>query len=956
MDEALLEFVAEAREGIESVDAKLVAFEQNPAEPELLAEVFRLVHSIKGASGFLGLMRLQAVSHAAENVLGAFRDDELEVAGDAVGAVLEAVDAVRGIIDALGSGRGEPDGDDRDLIDRLDAIFENRGEKPEAGDKPPEPEGTADRLTMLQRLGGEAALDCAVEMALPGIIGDPVHANSLAGRDLDEIRSRLLGSLAQAARDRRPPNWTDAVEGLGPAGADLLTGLLRRALLELGGEAAAIEVLLPNPCRTSEPAQAIDLDVGEAVASAMAPQPASGSTREAGGSDPAGQTIRVGVDTLENLMTTVSELVLIRNQLIQGLRDQPDSPFAAPLHRLNQVTSELQEGVMTTRMQPISGAWAKLPRLVRDLAVELGKKIELVLTGQDTELDRQVMELIKDPLNHMIRNAADHGLETPEVRRAAGKSETGRIHLSARHEGGAIIVEMSDDGRGLNVDRIKAKAVSNGLITAAQAAVMDDGEARHLIFAAGFSTADEVTTLSGRGVGMDVVRTNIEKIGGAIELDSTQGRGTQITIRIPLTLSIVSALIVECAGERFALPQSGIVELVSAQASDSGNRIELLNGAPVVRLRETLLPLVSLRDILSLQNSQEPRDACIVVAKVGGFTFGVVVDRVFDTEEIVVKPVATILRSLRVYSGATILGDGAVVMILEFKGMALEAGASHLLSRPDPASEIAIRDDAGVEALLVCRIAGGALRAARLAEVARIEELAADRVESVDGRSVVQYRGRLMPIYDAGGGVADPWTGPPRPLLVFNRSESSLGILVSEIVDIIDARAASDLPASEPGVGGSVIIDGQAAALVDLDHFWGALEGGPKSASAQPFGLAGGPAGAARLLVLDSSPFTQLLVRPLLTQAGYRVEVAPTAEEALSLHDRGEVFDLILTDTNVRNEGARQRVTALMRADRWRGTPLLGLGVQSLASGAVGDLQRDALLADVDGALEPRAA
>ncbi|RZJ97893.1 MAG: hybrid sensor histidine kinase/response regulator, partial [Brevundimonas sp.] len=660
------------------------------------------------------------------------------------------------------------------------------------------------------------------------------------------------------------------------------------------------------------------------------------------------QTIRVCIDTLETLMTTVSELVLIRNQLIQALRDQPDSPFAAPLHRLNQVTSELQEGVMTTRMQPISGAWAKLPRLVRDLAMDLGKRIDLTLTGQDTELDRQVMELIKDPLTHMIRNACDHGLEGPDERVSLGKPPGGRITLSARHEGGAILIEMSDDGRGLDVQRIKDKAVSNGLIAAAQAATMEDAEARQLIFAPGFSTAETVTTVSGRGVGMDVVRTNIEQIGGAIDLASTPGRGTRFTIRIPLTLSIVSALIVECAGERFALPQSGIVELVSLHSRDGARRVETLNGVPVMRLRDSLLPLVSLNEALRLDGADEVRDACIVVARVGGFQFGVRVDRVFDTEEIVVKPVASLLRSLRVYSGATILGDGAVVMILDFKGLALEAGAGALLNRSEETVAPAPEPSETTEPLLVLRAADGTLKAAPLARVSRIEELAPVQVEAVDGRTVSQYRGRLMPVLDAAGEPARMMGEGRLPLLVFASGDLHLGLLVQEIVDIVEAPVRSDLPAATPGVIGSVILDGQAAGLIDIDFYWRRVTGEPEPTTA------GGEAG--RLLVLDDSPFTQLMVRPLLMRAGYAVHVAATPEAALALHAQGRDFDLILADTSTRGDQARRTARALMQAERWRETPLLSLGVQSLATGGLSDFAGQDLLTDIGGAIEMRAA
>ena len=646
-------------------------------------------------------------------------------------------------------------------------------------------------------------------------------------------------------------------------------------------------------------------------------------------------------------MTVVSELVLIRNQLIQTLRLEPESPFAAPLNRLNQVTSELQEGVMTTRMQPISGAWAKLPRVVRDLANELGKKIELNLIGQETELDRQVLELIKDPLTHMIRNAADHGLETPEERRAAGKSETGRITLSARHEGGAIVIEVADDGRGLSATKIRAKAVASGAVTAAQAEAMSDADIRHFIFAAGFSTAAEVTAVSGRGVGMDVVRTNIEKIGGAIELATTEGAGTRFVIRIPLTLTIVSTLIVECCGERFAMPQSSVMELVSA--SDASSRqVEYVDGAAVLRLRDRLLPLISLQSLLKLEPERAtPGETCIVVAKVGAFSFGVIVDRVFDIEEIVVKPVATVLRHLKLYSGATILGDGSVILILDPMGMSVETGAGQAASSGGEAQAFAEPAPDDTAALLVFRACDGALKAAPLANVSRIEEIAAKELERVDGRCVIQYRGKLMPVVGSDGAEPRAWDGDGRrPLLVFTREDRAIGLLVDEVVDIVESSLASELEPAGPGAAGSLIIGGAATELIDTRYYWRLANGQTETAANDASPRAIPAASLKRVLVIDESPFTQMLLRPLLSQAGYDVTVANGPEAALALHGAGEMFSLIMTDTTQRGDAARRLTTSLAQADAWNKTPMLCLGahgvVEALAGGAEPDLLRGA--------------
>ncbi|MDP3370748.1 MAG: chemotaxis protein CheW, partial [Brevundimonas sp.] len=618
----------------------------------------------------------------------------------------------------------------------------------------------------------------------------------------------------------------------------------------------------------------------------------------------------------------------------------------------------------------ISGAWAKLPRLVRDLAQDLGKSIDLVMVGQDTELDRQVLELIKDPLTHMIRNAADHGLETPAERAAAGKSETGRITLQARHEGGAIVIEISDDGRGLPAEKLRAKAVAAGILTPLQAEQMSDLEARQLIFLPGLSTASEVTSVSGRGVGMDVVRTNIEKIGGAIELASIEGRGSCFTIRIPLTLTIVSALIVECCGERFAMPQSSLVELVSA-SDGSGRTIEYIDGVAVLRLRDRLLPLVSLQALLGLEPAGEPpAETCIIVARVGSFTFGVIVDRVFDTEEIVVKPVASVLRHLKLYSGATILGDGSVILILDLKGISVETGAGQGAAGVADGDDA---DDAGkrqaMSALLVFRAANDTLKAAPLANVSRIEEVAAGQIEWIDGRSVIQYRGRLMPIIGPDAAAANAWDGPDqRPLLVFTRDERSVGLLVNEIVDIVESVVETDMTAAGAGALGGLIIGGVATELIDVSYYWSRAfpdeDAGAGGAADRPAVTPTAPAaeageetisaaatGRRRLLLVDQSPFSQLLLRPLLAQAGYEVIVAEDPVAALGLYDAGEQFQLIMADTSS-PESARQLAVTLNRAAGWHKTPLLSLAIHNTMTTGGADGQAHSTLLDaVSGAL-----
>ncbi len=954
MDELVSDFIAETREGLETLDSELVRFEKNPGDPEVLGGVFRLIHTIKGTCGFLGLMRLQTVAHAAENVLGEFRDGSLAVTPAAVSAILDTVDLIRDLVDGLARTGLEPAGDDGELIGRLEGVLAGASADGAAPvmSAPTAVETSADPRPLIQRLGGEATLDAAVESALSRLHAWPAVNAAFLSVDPDRLQGELRDCLTTGASGSAAAvSLSATVRGLvgAPVEAVALAGLMDivglclaeldvddRSLADLAAvfaaetTAAPLVEIAPAPVESPTAPSPSSEAIAPVAAAPVSSRPKT-LTPDASDVELAGpaQTIRVSVDALEHLMTVASELVLIRNQLIQVLRLDPESPFAAPLNRLNQVTTELQEGVMTTRMQPISGAWAKLPRLVRDLAQDLGKSIELSMHGQETELDRQVLELIKDPLTHMIRNAADHGIETPADRLAAGKSEAGRITLQARHEGGAIVIEVMDDGRGLSATKLRAKGVSQGLITAAQAEAMSDSEARHLIFRPGFSTAPEITAVSGRGVGMDVVRTNIERIGGAIEMTSTEGAGTRFTIRIPLTLTIVSALIVECCGERFAMPQSCVIELVSA-SDGSGRVVEYVDDAAVLRLRDRLLPLVSLGTLLGLPaNVEVTGESCIVVAQVGSFTFGVIVDRVFDTEEIVVKPVASVLRHLKLYSGATILGDGSVILILDFKGISQEAGAQQ--SADGARDELELPASASMErtALLTFHAGDATPRAVPLSRVARIEELLSHQIETVEGRTVIQYRGGLMPVVDVDARPVQPWTDETtRPLLVFARGEQAVGLLVDEIVDIVEDEPAK---VGDPDTAG-LIVAGRATEMVDIDRYWGDAPAASRSAASL---AARTPvAGLKRLLLIDDSPFSRLLLQPLLAQSGYDVVVAEGAVEALTLYEAGEQFDLIMAETDPQGEEARRFAQAFGKATRWHATPLMGLSLQGRDRGA----------------------
>ncbi|HHK74961.1 MAG TPA: hybrid sensor histidine kinase/response regulator [Rhizobiales bacterium] len=647
------------------------------------------------------------------------------------------------------------------------------------------------------------------------------------------------------------------------------------------------------------------------------------------------QSIRVNVDTLEDLMTMVSELVLTRNQLLQMVRRLDDSEFKTPLQRLSNVTGELQEGVMKTRMQPIGNAWQKLPRIVRDLANELDKKIDLEMVGAETELDRQVLELIKDPLTHIVRNSADHGLETTEGRLEAGKPETGKIILKAYHEGGHIIIEISDDGKGLDADRIREKIIMNGLATEAELDQMPESQVHKFIFNAGFSTAAKVTSVSGRGVGMDVVRSNIELIGGSVDLVSKKGEGTTLFIKIPLTLAIVSALIVTSGEYKFAIPQLNVVELVRAHR-ESEHRIEMINDTPVLRLRNKLLPLLHLDRMLKLDTPHDEDEAAreleegfIIVSQVGNQTFGIVVDSVFDTEEIVVKPMSSILRDIPMFSGNTILGDGSVIMIVDPNGLA-QSVSDHTadLAASEEAHEMDHLEIGGkVTSLLMFRAGSQEPKAVPLSLVTRLEEIEVERIESSNGHDLVQYRGKLMPLVRISPEAVLKETGR-QPILVFSDDNHSMGLAVDEIVDIVEENLNIEVGAEREGMLGSAVVKGKATEIIDVSHY---LVEAHEDWLHRKEKVDGHDA-ARRLLLVDDSAFFRNMLTPVLNSAGYEVTTVDSVSAAMKLKEQGQAYDVIVSDIEMPDIDGFRFAESLRGDEDWGQTPIIALSALNTSS------------------------
>ncbi|NKE73066.1 chemotaxis protein CheW [Candidatus Manganitrophus noduliformans] len=568
------------------------------------------------------------------------------------------------------------------------------------------------------------------------------------------------------------------------------------------------------------------------VAAELAPpqeggKEASSSSKSLSAAD---STIRVDVGLLDKLMNLVSELVLVRNQLLQRVRERDNAVDAGIAQRMNLITTQLQESVTRTRMQPIRNVWNQFPRVIRDLAHANGKEVELVMEGAETELDKTLLEAIKDPLTHIVRNAIDHGIETSEIRRARGKNPKGTLFLKAYHEGGQINIEIRDDGGGIDGEKVKRKAIDKGLITAEAAAGLSVSETLNLIFLPGLSTADKVTNVSGRGVGMDVVRNNIEKISGAIEIESRLEQGTLLKLRIPLTLAIIPALMIRCGRELFAIPQANLIELVRVDV-EAGERIEMIHGAEFYRLRGELLPLIRLGRVLRSQKrpaeenaggSAGTEETNVIVLGAGGQSFGLVVDEVSDREEIVVKPLSRHLKGLNVFAGATILGDGTVALILDASGIA-EAGGLHQLSRSELKAEEKVEtvEQATQETLLLFSLSGQDRYAIPLELVTRLEEFKTSTIEQAAGREVVQYRGDLLPLIrlDRVIGNGSTGAGETLPAILFSRNKKSVGLVVGQILDTVQEEIIlHPAPAGKIGVRGSLVIQGLTTDLLDMEQ------------------------------------------------------------------------------------------------------------------------------------------
>jgi two-component system, chemotaxis family, sensor kinase CheA len=789
LDDIVEEFLVESHENLDQLDTDLVALEQEPNSRERLSSIFRTIHTIKGTSGFLAFNRLEEVTHVGENMLSRLRDGELELTPARTSVLLQMVDSVRSLLTSIEASGGEGPVDVSGVVAAITAAMEDAPAAPAPAPvtiPTPRAKAPATRPAAAKAPAKAAAKAPAKTAARTPAAKAP--AKRTAARKATAPRIKAATAAAEAAV------VDDLLEGAHPT---------------MREETAMVDAALDIP--------ALEVPAGDHPEG----QPA---TADGAGGQPrravADSTIRVDVDLLDELMLLVGELVLTRNQIVQNVARQTDTDLIRASQRLNLIASELQEGVMKTRMQPIDHIWSKLPRVVRDLGLQCGKTVRLDMEGRETELDKTLLEAVKDPLTHLVRNSVDHGIESPEVRRAAGKPPEGVLTLRAKHESGQVVVEVADDGAGIDPARIGAKAVERGLLTVEALNRMSPTDLLQLIFAPGFSTAAAVTNVSGRGVGMDVVKTNIEAIGGTIEVESVPGNGTVCRLRIPLTLAIVPALTVECASDRYAIPQISLQELVSLDAEKAANAVEEVGGAQVYRLRGELLPLVRLTDVLGLTSERHDGHVVIAVLRSEGRRFGLVVDRVINTEEIVVKAVGGQLKAIGLYSGATVLGDGTVALILDVQALARRALRTETVDRQESRAAAAHAAAAETERqrMLLASIGGGRRVAIPLDTVTRLEQVRTDAVEKVGNREVVQYRGAILPIVrlDRHLGAYGETAREVLEVIVYADHGRSVAIVVEEILDIVDGESAIRSDIDDLGLLGSAVLGDKVTELLDV--------------------------------------------------------------------------------------------------------------------------------------------
>jgi two-component system chemotaxis sensor kinase CheA len=968
-DELVLDYLAESREHLGTIEADLLSIELRGAniDESIVNRVFRAAHSIKGGAGFFDLNKIRDLAHKTESVLDLVRSRQMTPNSELVSILLLAFDKLSDLIlDYKNSNQA-------DISEFVTALTNLT-----MASLPQEEKASVDDLVCIQVPGQEKQISVpAFDLkqarragkSLYLISCDLIHDVERRGRTPLEVLNSLMdgGTILDAlldlgsagTLDEEPTNQLvldiqyatalsrDAIAALLSISSEQVTSLEDSASADTAppGAEPALVAAVPVPVPVLAPAVEPESPAAPSAAQSSSPAPEA--------------TIRVNVQLLDSLMTLAGELVLCRNQLNEAVANKDSRAIAEGAHRVSMVTSELQEGVALTRMQPVGGLFAKFPRLVRELSRELGKEIELKIEGGEVEIDKTLLEGLSDPLTHMIRNAVDHGVETPAKRAAAGKRTTGAIQLRAAHQSGQVVIEITDDGGGLSGEKIAAAAVSKNLIGAEQIKVMSEREKVALIFLPGLSTAAKVSDVSGRGVGMDVVKTNLDKLGGKVEIETAPGKGSTFRIKLPLTLAIIPSLLVSSGGQRFAIPQVSVAELIRIPVAQLEQRIDRAGGAEVLLLRDRLVPLVHLTPATA---SRGERALNVVLIDTGQFQYGLVVDNLHDTVEIVVKPLGRHLQGLRDYAGATILGDGQVALILDVGGLAERAELSAESARGT--RNVATAEQGSSEelhSLLLFHSAPEEPCAIPIELVRRVERVRASQIQYLGGRRTMQYEAASLPLVTLRD-VAESrelahsqqWV-----VIVFERDGRPLGLLAAEPVDMLETRLSMDaVTLRQTGVAGSMILNGHATLMLDIFELADKLMPPEKRESAMESRFVERRSWA--VLVAEDSDFFRHQIQRALEAVGYRVLSAEDGQAGWELLDRcADQVSVVVTDIEMpRLDGLS--LTRRIRADaRFARLPVIALsslaGEEEIARGVDAGvteyqvkLDRDRLLESVD--------
>ncbi len=891
MDEELLgEFLTESNENLAQIEQQLMDLEASPEDEELLGAIFRTIHTVKGSCGFLNLTHLEKVAHAGENLLDKIRQLKYTVNEDIVSLLLECADAITQLLEGLEAEGKEPELDHSDLIARLHAC-----ERMVSGEAETE---VASETTV--ESGGHAAVITWLDDFEPPILEALQSKNMITAAD-------VIGAGFATLRDIEPLTSADALKILGIARSAVdLPGQN-----ELSGEQEQVaQDTKPSKAPKRETAAEVVNDEVPTVSdhevktAEVTPEKVQPQKKEAEATTPAkakkpqsNASIRVDIGLLDELMNQVGELVLTRNSLVQMVRASGSMELMRVGRDVDQITEQLQEQLLRTRMQPIQTIWSSVPRIVRDIGKQLDKKIKVVMQGEDTELDRTILNALKDPLTHIIRNSCDHGIESQEIRQKHGKPNQGTLRLSAEQESGFISIVIHDDGGGIDADVIKNKAVKMGVLTQEQAASISQKAALQLIFHAGLSTAEKVTNFSGRGVGMDVVRTEIERVGGSVDIDSTLGQGTTLRIRIPLTLAIISAMVVACEGQRFAIPQMSVQELLSTPEDSEDWRT--IAGQPFYRLRGKLLPVMRLKESLGLSESDQ-LSGSIVVVDLGDRTFGILVDQIFGAEEIVVKPLGIHFQQLNFYGGCSILGDGTVIPIFDCNGLAsmmqlsAEVESIKHLEEDTQAGHVTPQE----HSLLFNQ--SGLNYAIPMTLVERLEYLKPERIEKTATGEILQYRGEVITVLRWSDLLGEPAKQHDEDeeiyCLILSDGDTNSGkrmcLQVDDVEDIVEVAMDVKKSSDNPLFLGTTVIQEVATEVVNVFEV-------VQRADPEWF-VNSKQNNASKVLFVEDAQFFRQLVVPVLKNMGFVIRLAEDGEQAKEILATF-IPDLLLTDIEMPN-------------------------------------------------------